>query len=217
MLDQQMKVDENCSNCVNRAPSGKLSPFISWGFGVGLQQTDDGVSFWHWGDNGDVHCYMIGYPKEKFGLVVFTNSGNGHGIIPDIVAETLGGQQPVTAWLRYDSYRSPGRLFYKDVLARGVAAVDDYRARRPYKITESQVNRIGYVLLYGNKRVPEAIAVFKLNTEDFPESSNTYDSLGEAYMVAGQKDLAIRNYEKSVELNPKNEGGIAALKKLKGQ
>src|SRR5438034_420044 len=34
---------------------------------------------------------------------------------------------------------------------------------------------------------------------------NTYDSLGEAYGVAGEKDLAIKNYEKSIELNPKNE------------
>lgn len=217
MLSQQIKVDEGCSNCVNKPPTGKMSPFISWGLGVGLQQTDDGLSFWHWGDNGDVHCYMIAYPKAKLGLVIFTNSGNGHSIIPDIISETLGGQQPVTAWIGYESYRAPGRVFYKDVIARGVAAVDEYRQKKPSTITESQVNRIGYALLNSAKRVPEAIAVFKMNTEDFPDSANTYDSLGEAYMVAGEKDLAIKNYEKSVELNPKNEGGIAALKKLKGQ
>jgi CubicO group peptidase (beta-lactamase class C family) len=217
MLSQQIKVDEACSNCVSRAPSGKLSQFISWGLGVGLQQTNDGAAFWHWGDNGDVHCYMIGYPKEKLGLVVFTNSGNGHSIIQEIVSEALGGQQEVAGWIRYDSYRSPGRAFYKDVIVRGIAAVDEYKSKRPHAITESQMNSIGYVLLNNSKRVPEAIAVFKLNTEDFPESANTYDSLGEAYMVAGEKDLAIKNYEKSVELNPRNEGGIAALKKLRTQ
>lgn len=223
MLTPQIKVDEGCSNCVNQPPTGILSKQIFWGFGVGLQQTADGLSFWHWGDNGDVHCYMIGYPKYKLGLAIFTNSGNGHSIIPEIVSETLGGAQPVTAWLRYDSYRSPDRIFYRDVLARGVAAVGEYHVKKmqdnkgSFVMTESQVNNVGYVLLYSAKRVPEAIAVLKMNTEDFPESSNTYDSLGEAYGVDGNKDLAIKNYEKSVELNPGNENGIAALKKLKGQ
>jgi tetratricopeptide (TPR) repeat protein len=78
------------------------------------------------------------------------------------------------------------------------------------------MNRLGYFLL-GRKRLPEAIEVFKANVEDYPNSSNTYDSLGEAYMIAGEKELATKNYEKSVELNPKNEGGIQALKKLRGQ
>ena len=81
-------------------------------------------------------------------------------------------------------------------------------------MTEVQVNRLGYGLL-GKKRVEEAIAAFKMNTEDFPNSSNTYDSLGEAYMVAGEKALAIKNYEKSIELDPNNTNGIEMLKKLR--
>jgi cytochrome c-type biogenesis protein CcmH/NrfG len=44
-----------------------------------------------------------------------------------------------------------------------------------------------------------------------------HDSLGESYMDAGQKDIAIQNYEKSIELNPKNQNGIDILKKLKEQ
>ena len=43
---------------------------------------------------------------------------------------------------------------------------------------------------------------------------NVYDSLGEAYKKTGQKDLAIANYEKSLQLNPKNQNGIDMLKKL---
>ena len=42
-----------------------------------------------------------------------------------------------------------------------------------------------------------------------------YLRLGEAYVAAGQTELAIQNYEKSVSLNPKNEAGKAALKKLR--
>jgi CubicO group peptidase (beta-lactamase class C family) len=220
MVSPQVQVDEGCSNCVASKPTGKMSQQISWGLGVGLQQTKDGLSFWHWGDNGDVHCYMLAFPKQKLGIVIFTNSANGLSIIPEIIAETLGVEQPTTVWLHYESYRSPFRLFYKDILARGAAAIDEYREKRKNKTAtvefkESQINQLGYALLYGAKRVNDAIAVFKLNTEDFPNSSNTYDSLGEAYMVAGEKDLAIRNYEKSVALDPKNANGIEALKKLR--
>ena len=61
----------------------------------------------------------------------------------------------------------------------------------------------------------DAIEIFKLNVEEFPESFNVYDSLGEAYMADGNTKLAIKNYEKSVEMNPDNENGKKMLKKLK--
>lgn len=44
-----------------------------------------------------------------------------------------------------------------------------------------------------------------------------YDSLGEAYMIIGDKVLAIRNYERAVELNPQNTNAIEMLKKLRQQ
>jgi tetratricopeptide (TPR) repeat protein len=64
------------------------------------------------------------------------------------------------------------------------------------------------------KKLPEAIAYFKLNVEFYPNSFNVYDSLGEAYMANGDKELAITNYKKSLELNPQNTHGAEMLKKL---
>ena len=78
------------------------------------------------------------------------------------------------------------------------------------------MNIFGYQLLQMKKNT-EAIEFFKLNVEAFPQSSNVYDSLGEAYMINGDNELAIKNYEKSVELNPQNASGIEALKKLKAK
>ena len=57
--------------------------------------------------------------------------------------------------------------------------------------------------------------MFKLNVLAYPESANTYDSLGEAYMVNGDKELAIQNYNRSLELNPDNQNAVEMLKKLK--
>ena len=81
---------------------------------------------------------------------------------------------------------------------------------------EGNLNSTGYLLLEAGKP-KDAIEVLRVNVTLFPGSWNAYDSLGEAYAAAGQKDLAIQNYEKSVELNPKNENGKAALAKLKGR
>lgn len=79
---------------------------------------------------------------------------------------------------------------------------------------ETDINEIGYRFLT-TKRYNEAIEVFKTNVKLYPNMWNTYDSLGEAYMAAGNKKLAIENYEKSIKLNPKSESGKAALAKLK--
>ncbi|HEY9233368.1 MAG TPA: serine hydrolase [Blastocatellia bacterium] len=79
--------------------------------------------------------------------------------------------------------------------------------------SEDHLNNMGYGLLQ-QKKVAEAIAVFKLNVELYPQSWNVYDSLGEAYMVNGEKEMAITNYKKSLELNSGNSNGAAMLKKL---
>src|SRR5205085_10247030 len=42
-------------------------------------------------------------------------------------------------------------------------------------------------------------------------------SMGEAYMTAGQKDVAIKKYEKSLQLDPKNQNAVEQLKKLHGE
>ena len=80
-------------------------------------------------------------------------------------------------------------------------------------VSEGRLNNLGYGFLRA-KKLPEAIAYFKLNVEFYPNSFNVYDSLGEAYMANGEKELAIANYKKSLELNPKNTHGAEMLKKL---
>jgi Flp pilus assembly protein TadD len=99
------------------------------------------------------------------------------------------------------------------------AAIQHYDAlkksgQEKEEINEGTLNGLGYTLLQG-RDTQGAILVFQRNVQEYPESWNVYDSLGEAYMDAGQKDLAISNYEKSVQLNPKNQNGIDMLKKLK--
>jgi len=63
-------------------------------------------------------------------------------------------------------------------------------------------------------RIEEAIAIFKINVALYPKSWNTYDSLGEAYLINGNKELAIKNYKISLELNPSRTKTHDLIKKL---
>lgn len=82
-----------------------------------------------------------------------------------------------------------------------------------YNFKESQLNTLGYQLLQlGLKK--EAVKIFKLNVEQFPNSFNVYDSLGEGYMISGDKKNAIKNYEKSLKLNPDNDNAKKMLEQL---
>jgi dienelactone hydrolase len=82
-----------------------------------------------------------------------------------------------------------------------------------FKLSEQEVNAWGYQLM-GAKKLAEAIAVFQLNVAMYPEGFNTYDSLAEAQAAAGDKESAIANYRKSLELNSANENAVEWLKKL---
>lgn len=100
-------------------------------------------------------------------------------------------------------------------------AIEGYRRIKKEKpdnaaVSEARLNGVGYGFLRA-KKLAEAIAVFKLNAEFYPKSFNVYDSLGEAYMANGDKELAIANYKKSLELNSKNTHGAEMLKKLTTQ
>ena len=83
-------------------------------------------------------------------------------------------------------------------------------------ITEGTLNKLGYDLVR-QKDSSGAIKLFLLNTIMYPNSFNVFDSLGEAYMNAGNKNEAIKNYNRSLELNPANNNAQTMLKKLKGE
>lgn len=85
-----------------------------------------------------------------------------------------------------------------------------------YDFSENELVGLGYQLIR-MKQYKDAIAIFKLSVEAYPKSYNTYDSLAEAYMDDGDKDLAIQNYRKSLEINPQNNNAVEKLKALGAQ
>ncbi len=217
METAQIAVDAACTNCTDRVPK-ELSKTLFWGLGWGIQQTAQGESLWHWGDNGVFKAYVVIRPEAKSGVVYFANSENGLAIARKIVGDAMGGEQPAFDWLKYDNYDSPGVQFARALRSDGaVGALKQFSvALSSGAISENAINQDAYNLM-GRKQLAAAILVFQKNVELHPTSSNVYDSLGEAYMNNGQKDLAIQNYQKSLDLNPDNTNAVAMLKKLRGE
>ncbi|HRE10475.1 MAG TPA: tetratricopeptide repeat protein [Ignavibacteria bacterium] len=85
-----------------------------------------------------------------------------------------------------------------------------------YNFKESQLNALGYQLLQIGLN-KEAIKIFELNIEQYPESANVYDSMGEGCMVAGDNKNAVKYYEKSLKLDPNNENARKMLEQLKAK
>jgi uncharacterized membrane protein len=106
--------------------------------------------------------------------------------------------------------------------AKGIdAAVAEYRALRAQGFPglqerESDTNRLGYALLRQG-RADNAVQVLQLNVETHPSSANVYDSLGEAYLAAGNRPLAIANYEKALAIDPRMKSALRAIEDLTGR
>jgi pimeloyl-ACP methyl ester carboxylesterase len=113
-----------------------------------------------------------------------------------------------------------GKKFFEILGEKGVSeavrAFEEARKRNDASLyfTEQKLNQAGYGYLQAGK-VKEAIELFKLNVTAYPASWNTYDSLAEAYLADGNKELAILYYEKSLELNPENANAVSQLKNLR--
>jgi CubicO group peptidase (beta-lactamase class C family) len=170
------------------------------------------------GHNGGINGFntlLVRYPEQRNLIVLLDNTSQGASL------DRLAGE--LTNILYNQPYSLPRMPLAETLLKTiqdqgieaGVAQYRDLKAKQPnvYDFTEPQLNQLGYQLLQTNKR-KEAIEIFKLNVEAYPQSANVYDSLGEAYMVEGNNEQAIVNYKKSLELNPQSPSGALALKRL---
>ncbi len=151
-------------------------------------------------------------------LMHYTKGGHGADMFP--VHPELPGL--ITDWYVTTLIKTPGRApAVKDAPvilldARNLGLIDQPggAAKVAAKLAEARkgdpkatlfpeamVNIMGYEHLQAGE-TQAAIEIFKLNVAGYPESPNTYDSLSDGYIAAGQKDLARENVKKALELLP---------------
>jgi CubicO group peptidase (beta-lactamase class C family) len=196
---------------------------IWWGLGIGIQENETGEWVWQWGDNGDFKGFCIANPEKKQALVYFTHSNWGLHITTDVLNAFFPEQTwwpPI--WNGYEFYEKKNMLaFWSQLDKQGYdhaleVAQDLKQKDASFKLPETDVNDLAFILL-GRNMKNEAIDIFKYNLAVNPNSADAYEGLAEGYDDIGNKELAIENFKKSVELNPENNYASDRIKKLEGE
>jgi CubicO group peptidase (beta-lactamase class C family) len=184
-------------------------------YGFGWNVGEDGKYLWHTGSHAGFRAFLGRRLTDRITVIMLTNRGNSKR--QDINAAV----QSVLAAKPYVLPRQSGaEKLYKTIHESGIQAAlqlfDSLKNMRStdYDLGESELNTLGYQLLYVDKRMNDAIAIFELNTDEHPSSSNAFDSLGEAYRQKGEKDLAISSYQTAIKLDPTNGHASAMLRDL---
>lgn len=104
-------------------------------------------------------------------------------------------------------------IFTENTYEAAIAHFKKLKAKYPTHNFEENLNSLGYDF-YSKKQNDLSVKIFALNCIEYPDSANAYDSLGEIYDAIGKFALAKQNYQKSLDLNPKNENARQMISKI---
>jgi CubicO group peptidase (beta-lactamase class C family) len=188
----------------------------TYGFGWNVAEDGSGKYVWHTGSHGGFRAFIERRLGPKTTVILLTNRGNSKRTEINEAIQNIFAAKPYVM-----PKQSGAELLYAAIHDSGIQAAlkmyESLKAGRDanYDFGESELNTLGYRLLYGDKKPNDAVAIFRLNTAEHPASSNAFDSLGEAYSQNGQKDLAIQSYQTAVKLDSTNGHAVSMLKQLK--
>jgi CubicO group peptidase (beta-lactamase class C family) len=160
---------------------------------------------------GGSRAAFIVYPDDDLAIVILTNLA---GAFPeDFIDELAGIYDPEIA------LSDPVTALRMELRQRGydqaIEVLKELKKRNPaFQPLENDLNEWAYRMLNGGGKPKEALEIFKLNVFLYPTSANVYDSVAEAYEANGNRELAISNYKRSLELDPKNTNAAQQLKRL---
>lgn len=187
-----------------------------YGFGWNVVEEHGTKNLWHQGSQAGFRAFIERRLTDNVTVIMLTNKGNSKRLDINTAIQNILAAKPYVL-----PKQSGAEKLHKTIQESGIhAALLMYDALKnakdaDYDLGESELNTLGYQLLYGDKRVGDAIAIFELDTREHPNSSNAFDSLGEAYRAHGEKDLAANSYRTAIKLDPTNGHALAMLRELK--
>ncbi|MEO1587034.1 MAG: serine hydrolase [Bacteroidota bacterium] len=169
-------------------------------YGWGIYPANERESYGFTG--GGVSGFRI-FPNQDL-TIIYLSSGSRYVSIHNYVIDHLASIVDSTA-------QNAGQLaeesliqsFLQDSIDQALTTFQQYKQQLPEHNFENILNSLGYALRRSG-RLQDAIRIFQVNVETYPNSSNVYDSLGEAYLADEQLALALVNYRKALERNPGN-------------
>lgn len=209
-------------NLISEESKNKIfTPFLSnYGFGWGITKIehpagkDSLTIIAHTGGINGFNALISRLVDDKHLIVVLNNTGGAPlRELRSSIINILYGQD-------YDYPKKPisshlHAVIMEDGIDKAVAVYKEIseKERETFDLSEGELNNLGY-MFFNDGKIDEAIAVFQLNIDAFPDSWNVYDSMGEALMEKGEKEKSIELYKKSIEMNAQNNNGYEMLKKL---
>ena len=170
----------------------------------------DNAQLFHVGDGKFVTKFRLGNLQFNY-----DNDNNASSVVY-YFSDELGRflSEPVTCYRMSKGEKMPIELLDEGQIDEAVNLYRKIKNDNPsdFYVSENRFNSLGYSYM-GQNEFEKAIAIFKLNTEFYPESGNCYDSLAEAFMNSGDNEQAIINYKKALELNPNNQNAARNVKK----
>lgn len=151
--------------------------------------------------------------RDRISVVVFANMNEpvaenlGAGILAIIRGKTPEKPSLPAAESVYQAYSSSGIDYVKTHFNE---LITNFHPTDPKSLI---LNEIGYEFLFENE-AQKALEIFKLNTTLFPDDANVWDSLGECYLKMGDKESALKYYNKALEIDPELPSAVEAVSKL---
>lgn len=190
-------------------------------YGLGWETYEDeelGKAVSHGGHLFGLSTFLYRNLSKNQTVIIYENLEiEGHAFYDKIRAalDILNGKSPRKIQYKKSLARRFGATLMQSGIDRAVATFNDLKTDSThYYVYENEMNWLGYDFLFTAKKKEYSLETFKINTLLFPKSFNVYDSYAEALNANGKREEAILMYEKSIGMNPKNEGGKQMLKRI---
>jgi CubicO group peptidase (beta-lactamase class C family) len=195
----------------------------SWGCGWELRQAPVGYNNQtlaiqtHEGFLFSWHSRIYRIPQDMVTVIILSNTGDSP--LEQMfkgVTDVLYDRVPV--YPKRSIAEAVDAEFRVNGIEKAVQLYRELRSKEPssWDFGERELNALGYRYLRGGAG-REAVQLFKLNVEAYPNVANLFDSYGEGLAAIGRIDDAIMAYEKALALDPGTPNAKTMIEKLKAQ
>ncbi|MCF8262458.1 MAG: serine hydrolase [Melioribacteraceae bacterium] len=185
------------------------------GFRFFKEQMNTGGAIPHAGGFEGSNTVLYEILRDRISVVVFANMDEvvaenlGAGIL-DIIRNKIPDQPSLPAEQAvYNAYEQHGINYIKTNWEKLT------KNWHPSDPKDMILNQMGYEFLF-DENVNDALKIFELNTELFPEIANCWDSYGEALLKSGDKHASLKAYKKALSINPNMESAKNKIMELSG-
>ncbi len=170
------------------------------------------IHSYEWVSNYTMHFLNAFLKGEKSSIQFLNNDPINNGVAPNLIS--LKTKEPVAQAMTFEDFNVLARSQRYKNLDALVKKLKDQTSG--IQLQEWKLNNLGLQLLFHGE-IQEGINILSLNTILYPNSANSFDSLAEGYLIQGNKELAIMNFDLSLKLDSQNQNAIDRLKELKNK